>query len=205
MRTAWISSLAGPPTERVQRTRRPVRGLASCTGGRVIRWQQTLMTLMLVQATVAFGVTDPASWPEFAPPGGRFAIRMPGEPSEQFDSQSGVHNFQVVQGEKSWVAGFVILAPELRRQPESLLDQIQAGFLRLFPESKLVSSTRTKIGGFPGITCVIEAKASGRPEFKLSMNAVATEDRIITFGFISRKDEFVESDAAKYIASFRLK
>jgi len=163
-----------------------------------------MVALALAVASVA-SADDPSTWKEFSPAHGRFAIRMPGTPTESV-AERGVHNFQLTDGDRSYVASFVDLPPELRSMTTNqILEQTREGFVRILPGSRLVSSVSAQIGGFPGITCVVEAQAPGRPAFRLKMSAVVAKARLYSFGFIARKEVFVESEVDKYLATFSLR
>jgi hypothetical protein len=130
---------------------------------------------------------------------------MPGTPTEQSPG-AGVHNFQVTRGDQSWVASFVILTGEMKQKPaQEVLDETRSAFLSLLPSSKLLSSATWSIGGFPGVSCVIESQVAGRPSFRLKMNALVTPDRLFTFGFACRREDFVETQADRYLSTFRLR
>jgi len=149
---------------------------------------------------------DPSSWSEFAPPQAGFSIRMPGTPTHQFDAGASIDNYQVRLGDKVYVASVAYLPREIREiAPERLLEQTKAGFLQLLPSSRLIQSSTFKIEGFPGITCLIESQAPGRPTFKTKTSAVLANGRMFSFGVTSRADLFVESEADKYLSTFRLK
>ena len=130
---------------------------------------------------------------------------MPGTPTHTFASETGTDTFQLREGDQIYVASVVYLTRELREMPaQKLLDQTKAGFLQLLPSSRLISSRLVKIEGFPGVTCVIQSQAQGRPEFTLKTTVVIAKGRLYSFGFSCRRDAFVEAEVDKYLATFRL-
>ncbi len=202
-----------PPNPRLQRTRaarsplsrKPFGGARESHMKNSILKCLWLAALCWPVASVA-RAGEPSAWPELSPPQAGFSIRMPGTPTERLDPETGVQNFQLLQGDQSYVASVAYLPRELREMtPQQLLDRTRAGFLRLLPNSRLITSEPVKVGGFPGITCVIQSQAPGRAEFKLKMSAVVANGRLFSFGFISRQDAFSEAEVDKYLATFRLK
>jgi hypothetical protein len=148
---------------------------------------------------------DVSTWPELRPPQGGFSIRMPDKPTET-TSPEGVHNFQLIAGQQSYIASYSPLPPEMRKMSKKdLLHQIAGGFLQMLPSSRMISSSPLVINGNEGISCVIESKAEGRPVFRLKFNSVVTTDRIFNYSFISPADQFDEAAVDKYLATFQLR
>jgi hypothetical protein len=149
---------------------------------------------------------EPAAWPEFSPAQAGFSVRFPGTPTEQFDASSSATNYQFLDGERSFFVSVVYLDRRRRDMgPRKLLDKTKEGLLGLLPDSRLVKTEEKTIDGFPAISCFIEAQAAGGPEFKLKTSAIVASTRLFIVGYSSRKEAFVESDADKFIATFKLK
>ncbi len=161
--------------------------------------------LLLIAASIATG-GEPATWPEFSPPQAGFSVRMPGTPTHEFDAAASTDTFQVREGDQVWSASVVYLPREVREMPpQRILDQTKASFLRLFPNSRLVSSEPVKLGGFPGFKCVIQSHAQGRPEFIFKASVVVANGRMFSVGFAGRKDAFNEVEVEKYLGTFQLR
>src|ERR1700720_4648510 len=79
---------------------------------------------------------EPSTWPEFSPPRAGFSIRLPATPTEQVDSSTGATNYQVLDGEKSFVVSVAYLTREMREVPaRKILEKTTSGFLQLLPGS----------------------------------------------------------------------
>lgn len=162
-----------------------------------------LAALVLAAATVC--AQDFDEWVLFSPPKGRFSVRLPGTPSERVDPADGTHSFELRSGDQRTMVSWLDLSKTARREkPEQILEQTRDRFLKILPDSKLISSVPATVAGAPGLVWILETSPDNRAALRMKGAAVISKGRVFTLARMGGRYGFDEEATDRWMSTFQI-
>jgi hypothetical protein len=192
-RTRWRSPLSAKPLGASR-----ARSISTCPA--IARPVCVAVAFLIAVGGLGEGASG---WQTFAPPGGGFSVLMPGTPT--VDPTDGTATtFQVKTEDRSYVVTYAPLPPEWKAlTPDVLLADLRYKFVQAM-RGEHVESRSSTLQGFPALTWTLDSALPGQPVFRMKMTAVVAGEKLFNVGLIVRKESFRDSEADKYLSSFRL-
>ncbi|MFN2634598.1 MAG: hypothetical protein ABR610_14385 [Thermoanaerobaculia bacterium] len=160
---------------------------------------------ILVLAAAGLFAQDFDEWVLFSPPKGRFSVRLPGTPSERIDPADGTHSFELRSGDQRTMVSWSDLSKAaLREKPQQILEQTRDRFLKLLPDSKLISSGPATVAGSPGLLWILETSPDNRAALRMKGAAVISKGRVFTLGRMGGRYGFDEEAADRWMSTFQI-
>ncbi|MEO8189590.1 MAG: hypothetical protein ABI682_04555 [Acidobacteriota bacterium] len=168
-------------------------------------WKAAAAALLAAGVLCAQDFTE---WVLFSPPKARFSVRLPGTPSQQVDAATGTHSFELRSGDQRTMVSWTDLPKPARGQkaakPEQVLEETRDRFIKLLPDSKLISSSPATVGGSPGIVWVLETNPENRGALRMKGAAAISKGRVFTLGRMAGRYGFDEDAADRWMATFQI-
>lgn len=168
------------------------------------------MFLVLLSATIAFGIQASAEWFKFTSPDGRFSFLMPHEP--KFEAGTGAEtkeptNYRYVDMEPGF--GLICEYFEVGSAPtdvESFLDATRDGIIRGAGATK-VSEEKIILDGYPGreVQLALSVPAGANMTARTRIYIVGKRLYSLTYVRVNDIDAKLASEtAAKFFSSFKV-
>lgn len=160
---------------------------------------------LLVLAAAGLCAQDFDEWVLFSPPKGRFSVRLPGTPTERVDPADGTHSFELRSGDQRTLVSWLDLSKAARREkPQQILEETRDRFLKVLPDSKLISSAPATVAGSPGLVWILETAPANRAALRMKAAAVISKGRVFTLARMEGRYAFDEAAADRWMSTFQI-